>query len=376
MKTVRRPPYPKWNPGYFPCSSLTPLPLSSRRPSVSFGGFGLRRRRDYHRGVGEAIEALFPDRTDELAPRLAHHFTEARVADKALRYYKLAGDAAMRLYANAEAARHYGEALQLALQQDAGGETLSHIYRNLGRAMELNGQFDEAIDNYAEMEGLAHERSDRALELAALAASASVHATQSPKFDPHKAKADSDRALTLARDLKDREAESKILWNLMMVNMQGLSNPQQAVAHGEESLAIARQLGLREQTAYTLSDLGWAHAGVSKLEQGTSMLSEARDLWTELGNLPMLSNNLSVASWLAYMSAEYEVSISNSIEALEISRSIDNILYLEPMGVIGRMDLGNADRTPARSSRPLISQSPNSCLGHTSPNLQGRAGKE
>ena len=44
MKTVRRPPYPKWNPGYFPCSSLTPLPLSSRRPSVSFGGFGVKRR--------------------------------------------------------------------------------------------------------------------------------------------------------------------------------------------------------------------------------------------------------------------------------------------------------------------------------------------
>ena len=43
MKTVRRPPYPKWNPGYFPCSSLTPPPLSSRRPSVPFGGFGLRR---------------------------------------------------------------------------------------------------------------------------------------------------------------------------------------------------------------------------------------------------------------------------------------------------------------------------------------------
>ena len=42
MKTVRRPPYPKWNPGYFPCSSLIPLPLSSRRPSVSFGGFGLK----------------------------------------------------------------------------------------------------------------------------------------------------------------------------------------------------------------------------------------------------------------------------------------------------------------------------------------------
>ena len=42
LKTLRRPPiYPK-TPGHLPCSSLThPLPLSSRRPSVSFGGFGV-----------------------------------------------------------------------------------------------------------------------------------------------------------------------------------------------------------------------------------------------------------------------------------------------------------------------------------------------
>ena len=45
LKTVRRPPiYPK-TPGHLPCSSLThPLPLSSRRPSVSFGGFGFREK--------------------------------------------------------------------------------------------------------------------------------------------------------------------------------------------------------------------------------------------------------------------------------------------------------------------------------------------
>ena len=43
LKTGRRPPiYPK-TPGHLPCSSLThPLPLSSRPPSVSFGGFGVK----------------------------------------------------------------------------------------------------------------------------------------------------------------------------------------------------------------------------------------------------------------------------------------------------------------------------------------------
>ena len=55
LKTLRRPPiYPK-TPGHLPCSSLThPLPLSSRRPSVSFGGFGLR---DHH-GQTDPAEAL------------------------------------------------------------------------------------------------------------------------------------------------------------------------------------------------------------------------------------------------------------------------------------------------------------------------------
>ena len=47
LKTLRRPPiYPK-SPGHLPCSSLThPLPLPSRRPSVSFGGFGLNLMED------------------------------------------------------------------------------------------------------------------------------------------------------------------------------------------------------------------------------------------------------------------------------------------------------------------------------------------
>ena len=67
LKTVRRPPiYPK-TPGHLPCSSLThPLPLSSRRPSVSFGRFGVKhvpqsndpvnRSGAYENGRNRAVE--------------------------------------------------------------------------------------------------------------------------------------------------------------------------------------------------------------------------------------------------------------------------------------------------------------------------------
>ena len=60
LKTGRRPPiYPK-TPGHLPCSSLThPLPLPSRRPSVSFGGFGLNPT-GYANTVRAMIESVFP----------------------------------------------------------------------------------------------------------------------------------------------------------------------------------------------------------------------------------------------------------------------------------------------------------------------------
>ena len=44
LKTVRRPPIYPNEPSHLPCSnpSVPTLPLSSRRPSVSFGGFGIK----------------------------------------------------------------------------------------------------------------------------------------------------------------------------------------------------------------------------------------------------------------------------------------------------------------------------------------------
>src|SRR6185436_10133525 len=74
----------------------------------------LRRRRELHRQVGEAMEALFRDRLDEHAHRLAQHFAAGGDSDKAYRYYVMAGDAAAAVSADAEAADHFVHALQAA----------------------------------------------------------------------------------------------------------------------------------------------------------------------------------------------------------------------------------------------------------------------
>jgi class 3 adenylate cyclase len=100
------------------------LTEASRRPELeymfrhelardaAYGSILNRRRRDFHRQVGEAIESLFPDRLEEHAHRLAQHFRLAGDTPKAVRYYEMAGDAALSLRANDEAADHFAHALE------------------------------------------------------------------------------------------------------------------------------------------------------------------------------------------------------------------------------------------------------------------------
>ena len=238
-----------------------------------------RRRREFHRNVGEAIETLFPDQLEEEAHRLAHHFDQARDNERALKYYTTAGDAAARLYANTEAITHYSRGIELARRGAISNVHLIYLYTNRGRRLELTGQYDEAIANYQEMETLGRERYDRSLELAALIPQATVHSTFTARFDPQRGEALSKRTLSLARELGDRRAEAKALWNLMLVHIYGAEDAQQAVAYGEQSLAIAREHNLREELAYTLNDIARAYPAVGRGEDAWAALDESRDLW-------------------------------------------------------------------------------------------------
>lgn len=60
-------------------------------------------RQALHRDVGEVLERLFPDRRDELAAVLAHHYEQAEDRDRAIEYLVLAGRQALRRFANREA---------------------------------------------------------------------------------------------------------------------------------------------------------------------------------------------------------------------------------------------------------------------------------
>ncbi len=80
---------------------------------VAYGSLLTERRRPLHDRIAEAMERLYADRLVERAERLAHHYTEAGRADKAIGYWHQAGQRAVERSAHTEAAANFEKGLSL-----------------------------------------------------------------------------------------------------------------------------------------------------------------------------------------------------------------------------------------------------------------------
>ena len=281
-----------------------------------------KHRRKYHILVGEALENLYPDRLEETAPLIAHHYYMAEDS-RALNYLTIAGDLAARLYANSEAIAHYDRAIDVA-QKTRNYSSLEHVYIQKGRALELNAQYEQALANYSEMEALSQQIEAPDLQLASLLARATLLSTPISASDPNLARSSLVQALKLARDIGNRTAEARILWNLALV-IQRFDDPLNSIDYGEQALALARELDLKELTAYTLNDLSESFMYIGEVQRARQSILEAQQIWEDIGNKPMLADSYSSAVGIHLMLGDFQKAIALSNEALTISNSINNL---------------------------------------------------
>jgi len=282
-------------------------------------------RKRLHRAIGKALEREEPNAQNESAALLAKHFLEAGDDAEILMYATRAGDAEARIFAKAEALEHYRAALDAALRLDSERETIIALVTKLGRMYELRDEYTRALETYRGLIELARERNDARLELAGLLLQAVLRATPTALFDPRRGREICDRALALARALKDGAAEAKTLWCLLLLN--GFTgNARAAVEYGEQSLALARQLNLKMQSAYTLNDLAnYGYFAVGQSEKSRAASAAAQALWRDLEILPMLADNLNSAGVLEYCWGDYARAQVLSDQALEISERIGSL---------------------------------------------------
>ncbi len=243
-------------------------PLSEEEPAflfkhvvtqeAAYESILLKTRRELHRRVALAFEQLYPDHLDESAATLARHYGEAGDVSKTLEYSRRAGDAAARAYANIPAVAHYGRALEMARAVSRNGaaaaasvqKALLYLYLKRGRVLELLGQYQEATANYIEMEEEGVQDGDAELHLAAMVEHAKPLSTPNNNWDWALGMKLAEEALALAQELGNREAQARLLWILQLANTYGTVDRDSAVRFGEESVSLARQLGLRNFPAH------------------------------------------------------------------------------------------------------------------------------
>ena len=252
-------------------------------------------RRRLHLAVGEALERLYPQRLDELAPLLARHFEEASDDSRALSYFTLAGERAMHQYARSEALMHFTSALALAPRVDA---PLAKLYRARGLAYEALGDYERArADQQAALES-ARAAGDRRAEWQALIDLGKLWAER----DYEKTGEYFQRAYDLARTIGNPAILAHSL-NRMGNWYINVERPVDAIRYHHEALTIFQQLDDRHGVAQTFDLLGMSHSLGGDMIQGAANFRQAIPLLRELDERVDMASSLTT---LALGGAEYQ----------------------------------------------------------------------
>ncbi|MCZ6858574.1 MAG: AAA family ATPase [Gemmatimonadetes bacterium] len=137
---------------------------------VAYGGLLQKRRRVLHRRIAQAIETVFSARLAEQVERLAHHYTEAGLAEQAVGYWHKAGQRAIERSANVESVGHLTKGLTVlktlpetpernqqeldmltalgTVQIATEGPGTPKVERAYARAQELQSQLRDTPEHY------------------------------------------------------------------------------------------------------------------------------------------------------------------------------------------------------------------------------------
>ncbi len=165
-----------------------------------YDGMSAARRARTHRRVGEALEAVDPER---FLTALALHFTRAasaQDAEKAIGYAMRAGEQATGMLAHEEAADHYARALEVLERFNPGSDVLRcELLIRVGEAHVRAGERPLAWETLREAAAIAIRLGDSG-QLARAAIGASRRYIQAPGVVDHELITLLERALDLTED--------------------------------------------------------------------------------------------------------------------------------------------------------------------------------
>ena len=283
-----------------------------RLRSLVYEETSLARRRLLHRRVAEALVGHTRENRilDVLAGQIAYHFDKSGNEALAAEYYKLAGDYARSLYANAEALTHYRMALAL------GHTDAAVLHESIGDLYTLSGEYSNAIKSYetaaalcppsalANVEhklGNVYERLGE-WDLAESHYETTLHIVGQKGSEGERAKVYADwslaahhrgqivqalnlaqQALGLAESAQDTRALAQV-HNILGILASKQQRPEEAQHHLEQSLALAEELNDLSVRIAVLNNLALVCKSHGEIERAIALTQDAVALCESQGD--------------------------------------------------------------------------------------------
>src|SRR5579863_8477089 len=261
--------------------------------AVVYAEAGEARRYIFHRRALEILQAVAAPPAE-----LAHHALAAGLAEAAFHWSLAAGDEAMRVLAVRDALTFYEQARYLLAERLHGlglltmlpAPEIEHLYIHLGRAYELNAEWEKARTAYTSMLAYAQEAGEQVMESTILNRLAILAAQQS--FDLATAQTLLDEARRIAEASGDLVTLAETEWNLAQMAILAWKS-KLALHHAEHALELARMTGLSELTARSLYTLGLSYAFSGRWDEVVAYAEEARTLYAAIEDQAIAATGLS-----------------------------------------------------------------------------------
>lgn len=248
---------------------------------------------------------------EELAPRLKDDKLIGQVLTRRAYYYSTTSE-------NAKVIASCEQAIRFARSSN-DVETLLEIYNVLPSAFSRTGRLDEAYARAEDALVFSRSISNRLGEGNALT---SLGLISLEKFGPSHAYELQFQALEIAREIGDRDLESKALNNI--ANVVGLSQGDYSAAldYFEQSLQIHQEQGNQYAVGFSLTNLGWVSGILGDYETALNYHVRALAVAREVGNRTQEMYTLINLSAAAVGKGNPAVAINWAEKAFELSEKI------------------------------------------------------
>jgi DNA-binding SARP family transcriptional activator len=271
-----------------------------------------------HEAAGRALEDFHAGHLDQVADRLAFHYSNAGQAEKAVAYLVSVGDKLARAYAHAEATAALRNARVLLPGVSAGRQrdrTCVDVAVRLAHAEYFLGRFREGVDVLLEEQQRVSSLGDPSL-------AAPYHFWLSflfTRLNEHDRAVESARqAVAEAEKCADVATMGKA-YGVLGVEAYWASDCQHAVEHARRGVTLLEDTDERWWLGFGYFNLGMTYLHMGLLEEALEAEARVQTIAEELGDPRLESYGIGVTGWIHAVRGDGEIAVEEVRRALAIA---------------------------------------------------------